>query len=384
LKQSPFVYGNTVSLSAFTNRENEIKKLSSNLRSGINTMIISPRRWGKSSLVEKVAHELTKKSTYRVVTIDLFTVNSTEAFLELYAREVVKASSNKWEEWVNTAKTFFRSITPKIQLSADPQSDFSLGFDWEELRKHPDEILQLPEAIAQKKELRFIICIDEFQNMAYFDGFQDFERKLRAIWQRHKAVTYCLYGSKRHMMLNIFNSPSKPFYRFGDILLLPKIREEKWVSFICAAFKGTKKNIEKEDAALMCRLMQNHSWYMQQLAHYTWNITHRSAGKNEIKKALEELINSNSPLYQREVEILSTTQLNLLKAIVAGEQQFTAAKVMQDYNLGTPNNVSKNKAILLEKDVIHKEEKGYELLDPSFLIWFEQLYFQRAIDHYFE
>jgi hypothetical protein len=297
---------------------------------------------------------------------------------------VVKASSTKWEEWVQTAKTFFRSITPKIQLSADPQSDFSLGFDWDELRKHPDEILQLPEAIAQKKGIRFIICIDEFQNMAYFEGFEAFEKKLRAIWQRHKVATYCLYGSKRHMMMNIFNNASKPFYRFGDILLLPKIKSEKWVDFITEAFERTKKNISAENARLMTQLMQNHSWYMQQLAHYTWNITSRTAGKKEIKMALEELINSNSPLYQREVELLSSTQLNLLKAIMKGEQQLTSARVMQHYGLGTPNNVSKNKATLVANDMVQKTETAYELLDPSFALWFKQHYFHERLASYFE
>ncbi len=89
--------------------------------------------------------------------------------------------------------------------------------------------------------------------------------------------------------------------------------------------------------------MKNHSWYLQQLVHYTWNLSNSKATKDDILKALEEVINANSPLYQREIEILSPTQINLLKAVSKKETKFTSTKVMQTYRLGTPNNASKNR-----------------------------------------
>src|SRR4030095_5972948 len=110
-----------------------------------------------------------------------------------------------------------------LSLGIEPNTDFSLSFDWKELKKYSDEVLNLPEVISAKKGIRMVICLDEFQNLSSFPGFLHFEKKMRAAWQRHKKVTYCLYGSKRHMMTDIFNNPSKPFYRFGDIMLLPKI-----------------------------------------------------------------------------------------------------------------------------------------------------------------
>ena len=88
--------------------------------------------------------------------------------------------------------------------------------------------------------------LDEFQNLSSFNDYLFFEKKLRACWQRHKSVTYCLYGSKRHMMTDIFNNPSKPFYRFGDIMLLQKIETKKWVSFICKSFAATDKQIDEK------------------------------------------------------------------------------------------------------------------------------------------
>jgi hypothetical protein len=209
-------------------------------------------------------------------------------------------------------------------------------------------------------------------------GYADLEKKMRATWQRQKSVTYCLYGSMRHMMADIFNNPSKPFYRFGDIMVLPKIETREWVKFICSGFAGSGKEIAEADAEKIPVLMKNHSWYVQQMAHYTWNITQKKAGVKEINKALEELIQAGIPLYQKEIESISATQLNLLKAIAKGEVQFTSATVMQRYFLGTPNNVQKNKKILISHDIIHELNGVCEFLDPAFELWFRKQYFNEA------
>lgn len=375
MKDSPFIYGTTVSEHSFTNRESESAKLQSNLLNGINTTIISPRRWGKSSLVEKVISEINKtnKNTKTVI-IDLFSVGSEEEFLETFAKEIIKASSSKWEDWMSSGRNLFKKLIPKLSVGIDPNTDFSLSFDWNELKKNSDEVLNLPETIAKSKDIKFIICLDEFQNLSSFNDYLAFEKKLRAYWQRHKSVTYCLYGSKRHMMADIFNNPAKPFYRFGDIMLLQKIETKKWITFICKGFADTEKYIDENTAEIIPSLMKNHSWYVQQLAHYIWNLSDPRATITEVNSALRELINANSPLYQKETESISHTQLNLLKAIVKGETQFTSAAVMQRHALGTPRNVSKNKTILINSDIIHEVNGVFEFVDPAFELWFKKQY----------
>ena len=376
--KSPFIYGKTVSNDAFTDRTQESEKLSNNLLQGINTIIISPRRWGKSSLVEKVVNTINGTQTdLKTVVIDLFSVSTEEEFLELFAKEVIKASSSKWQDWLKSGKDLFKQLVPKLSVGVDPSSDFSLSFDWEELKRHKDEILNLPEVIAQKKNIRFVVCLDEFQNLATFPDYEGLEKKMRAIWQRQKKVCYCLYGSKRHMMTEIFNNTSKPFYRFGDIILLQKISGEDWHQFILESFESTGKTISEEMARIIPQLMKDHSWYVQQLAHYTWQKTEKNAKMEEVAEALNELIQANSPLYQKEVENISGTQLNLLKAISKGAKQLTAAKTMQEYKLGTPRNVSKNKNILINEDIIHETSNGFEFLDPAFELWFKKTYFNQ-------
>ncbi len=373
---SPFTYGKIVNNQSFTNREQEMAKLHSNLVQGVHTMILSPRRWGKSSLVEKVVATINKKNkNHRTVVIDLFTVGTEKDFLELFAREVLKAVSDKWEERVRNAKELFNALIPKISLSADPFSEFSISFDLEELKKHSDEILNLPEKLAINKGIKIIICLDEFQNLSSFPEYEMLEKKMRALWQRQKHVTYCLYGSKRHMMEEIFNNSSKPFYKFGEIMILPKITTGKWIDFIVNSFKKTGKIIDPEIALLIPDAMKNHSWYVQQLSHYIWNLTKSKATMVEFNKALLEVIAANIPLFQNEIESLSTTQVNVLKAIAKNETQLTSTAVMINYELGTPNNVSKNKKLLIEKDLILETEAGYEISDPVFELWFRKQFF---------
>ena len=112
----------------------------------------------------------------------------------------------------------FKQVIPKFSFGIDPQNDFSIGFDWDEIKKNASEILNLPEVISQSKNIELVICLDEFQNIAHFKNPLAFQKKLRSHWQHHQEVSYCLYGSKRNMMTELFENKSMPFYKFGDII----------------------------------------------------------------------------------------------------------------------------------------------------------------------
>ena len=282
---SPFIFGNTVSIEAYTNRENEAHRLKQNLLGGINTILISPRRWGKSSLVERVLIDINKSDKKcKTVLLDLFTVNNEVEFFEIFTREVIKATSTKWEDWLHDTKSFLSNLVPTVHVGVNPHLDFTIKYEHEKVREFADEILNLPERIAREKGIRLVICLDEFQNLTSLVEYEPLEKKMRAIWQRQKLVSYCLFGSKRHMLEAIFNNPSKPFYRFGDLMLLPKIAEEAWVKFIQASFKKTGKQITKEIATIIPRLMKNHSWYVQQLSHYVWNQSRKESTNKSFKQ----------------------------------------------------------------------------------------------------
>lgn len=338
-------------------------------------MLISPRRLGKSSLVKAAMAELKReKNNIRVCFIDAFTIKSEEEFYQAFAREVVKAVGSKWEMWVSAAKKFLTAFSPKISIGSDPMTDFSIGLEWKTAKQNELELLNLPEKIAQAKRLKLVVCIDEFQNLAKLKDYESLEQKMRSVWQHQQNVTYCLYGSKRHMMMDIFNSSSKPFYRFGQIMFLSKIAEQEWVNFLVKAFAVTRKSISKDLAMQLVRMVDSHSWYVQQLAYFVWNLTEKKANMQILEQAIEQVVDANLPLYQSECDALTASQLNLLIAIVNKERLLTAVETLNKYNVGTPQNVSKNKKMLQNRDVIEKTKDGFTFLDPVFKWWFAKEY----------
>jgi AAA+ ATPase superfamily predicted ATPase len=370
---SPFQYGKIVSEHTFVNRVREKELLIQHFKCGINTILISPRRWGKTSLV-KESIRLTREQGIRFVFIDLFSIRDEQEFLTTFAREVMKATMNKRGELLKEARGWFRQLLPVISFGIDPSSEISIKFNWEEAQKHRDEIINLPEIIAKKKKLRIVVCLDEFQNIARFQENLSIEKELRSCWQHHESVTYCLFGSKRHMMMELFNESERPFYRFGDMILLEKIATAEWMPFITSRFSESGKIISLEQAESIICKMKNHPYYVQMYCDYVWTLSSGPVTEEILETALGEMIGHTSFLFQEDLENLSLTQLNLLKAISAGETQLTSKAVMDKYRLGTPHNVSRNKKVLEFKDIIDNQENKISFLDPLFEIWLKKIF----------
>ena len=365
------MYGRTVRGSLFTNREQETAKLRSNFENRINTTLISPRRWGKSSLVEKVATQASGRKI-KTVMIDLFTVKNEEDFYKLLSVSVLKATSGKMTEWMETGKRFLKHINPTFSVGIDPQNDFEIKMGWEDVQKNYREILNLPEKIAKEKDIEIVICIDEFQNIASFDNPDLFQKRLRSEWQHHEKTTYCLYGSKQHMLMELFEKQFMPFYKFREIMYLPKIELKYWVKFITAAFERTNKNITDELASRIAQTVSCHPYYVQQLAHLTWVNTPKKASLEVIQQSAEELLNQNAILYYKETEDLSSTQLNFLKAVASNAQELSSKETIERFNLGTSANVSKLKETLQTKEVIDIQLGKVEFIDPAYELWFKK------------
>lgn len=368
---SPFLFGKTVSEEAFTNRQADIKRLSINLQNHINTILISPRRWGKSSLVKKITAQISNRNT-RVVMLDLLGIRSEEEFYKVLAKETIKATSNKITEIIETGKEFLKHVTPKISLGTDPMQDFDISFEWKEVEKNYAEILNLPQQIAKKKKLHLIICIDEFQNCESFKESKLFQKRLRTEWQHHHNVTYCLYGSRQHMMAELFEKQSNPFYKFGDVMYLPKISRGDWIHFIQQQFRSTKKNINEDLANLIAAMVEDHSYYVQQLSYLVWIATSKTVTQEIVSAAIEDLLAQNSMLYTRDTENLTNAQFNFLRAIADGVHSGLSSKaILHKYQLGTSANVLKIKKGLIQKELID-DSNDIHFLDPVYLLWFKK------------
>lgn len=371
--EAPFVFGVRVEGDTFTDRKEETKRLKMNFLYGVNTILISPRRMGKTSLVEKVS-SMVECESLKIAKIDAFGCRSENDFINAFATAVVRATSTKWEEWIENAKTFLSRFVPKISIGQDPISDFSIALEYNNSNTVTEDILQLPETIAKQKGIKIVICIDEFQQIADFPDSLTFQKKLRSIWQLQRNVSYCLYGSKKHMMETMFQSQSHPFYRFGDIFYLNKIAESDWVEFICNRFKVTGKEISPELATEICSVTDRYSSYVQQLSWLVWLRTTFRATKEDVEYGIDHMLDACEPLFIQQTESLSSYQMNFLQALTDGVTTgFTRSEILNNYQLGTAANISRLKKALTEKDLIAlTAPKKLQISDPILALWLKR------------
>lgn len=371
--EAPFVFGVRVEGDTFTDRKEETNRLKMNFLYGVNTILISPRRMGKTSLVEKVC-SLVESDTLKIAKIDAFGCRSENDFINAFATAVVRATSSKWEEWMENAKTFLSRFIPKISIGQDPLTDFSIALEYNRANTVTEDILQLPETIAKQKGIKIVICIDEFQQIADFPDSITFQKKLRSVWQLQSNVSYCLYGSKKHMMEKMFQSQSHPFYRFGDLFYLDKISETDWVEYICDRFRVTGKEISRELASEICTVTDRYSSYVQQLAWLVWLRTDKHATKEDVEFGIDRMLNACEPLFIQQTESLSAYQMNFLRALANGVHTgFTRSEILDTYQLGTAANISRLKKALTEKDLIMMTApKKLEISDPILALWLKR------------
>ena len=369
-----FVYGVAVSDYNFIGRERETKRLLDNFKGGINVILMSPRRLGKTSLVKHVCNKLDNKGIITIY-LDIFGCKSEYDFYNKLTAEVLKQTASKHELWFEEAKDFLYRLTPKISFSPEPNSDFSVSLGITPKTHTPEEVLQMAETIAIKRKKRIVICIDEFQQIGEMANSKQIQARLRTVWQHQKHVSYCLFGSKHHLMSSIFLHRSMPFFQFGDTISLNKIATENWVEYIVSHFADGKRTISRELAEEICKFTENYSAYVQQLAWLVFTLKEEgeTVTENDVKQAENDLLATNDILFMQMIEPLSEFQLNFLRAIIAGvRKDFGLSEVRKEYNLGSYSNITRLKTALLERDLIEKQETEWVITDPIFAKWLKQ------------
>ena len=369
-----FVYGVAVSDYNFIGRERETKRLLDNFKGGINVILMSPRRLGKTSLVKHVCNKLDNKDIITVY-LDIFGCKSEYDFYNKLTAEVLKQTASKSELWFEEAKEFLYRLTPKISFSPEPNSDFSISLGITPKTHTPEEVLQMAETIAIKRKKRIVICIDEFQQIGEMANSKQIQARLRTVWQHQKHVSYCLFGSKHHLMSTIFLHRSMPFFQFGDTISLNKIATEDWVEYIVSHFADGKRTISRELAEEICKFTENYSAYVQQLAWLVFTLKEEgeTVTEDDVRQAENDLLATNNILFMQMIEPLSEFQLNFLRAIASGiKKDFGLSEVREEYNLGSYSNITRLKTALLERDLIEKQETEWVITDPIFAKWLKR------------
>ena len=372
--QKSFVYGVAVTDYNFTGRVEETMRLKANLEGGINTILISPRRYGKTSLVDHVCRNMDNQDMM-IIRLDIFGCKTEYDFYNAFAAAVLKQTASKVQLWMEEARDFLSRLTPRIGIPVDPASDITISLGITPETHSPEEILNLVENIAKRKQRHIVVCIDEFQEIGEFPDSKQVQGRLRSVWQHHHDTSYCLFGSKRHMMSSMFLNRSMPFYQFGDLMWLEKIPTADWTGYIVSHFEEAGRDITPEMAEKICEAVDLYPSYVQQLASIVLNHVAQghSVSMDILQESVADLIRANEALFMQQVEPLTVYQMNLLRAIMSGiHSGFNERGVRSQFDLGSPSNLVRLRDALIERDLIYTELKKLYLTDPVFGLWFKK------------
>lgn len=370
-----FVFGVAVDDYNFTDREQETRQLCHNFESGINTILISPRRWGKTSLVKK-ASKLMDSESVIMVHMDMFPCKTEYDFYNAFSAAVLTQTASRKELWMENARDFVSRLVPKISISPEPNSDISLSLGITPATHSPEEILNLPEHIARQKGKRIVVCLDEFQQIGEFADTLTIQKRMRTVWQHQQLTSYCLFGSKKHLMTSLFGMRSKPFYQFGQMMFLGKIPVQAWTEYIQSHFEERDRHIPADVVAELCDLVEQQSSYVQQLAAILLSLLSEgeTATTEHLRTAFQSLLDTCTPLFKQQIATLTGYQMNFLRSILAGHHSdFGERAVRDEFSLGSPSNIPRLKDALLERDLIEQDGRSVFLADPVFARWFKTL-----------
>lgn len=371
--EQPFIFGVPADETHFIGRESETARLEANFNYGINTILMSPRRWGKTSLVNRVAKSA-KERGLLIVRMDIFACRSEYDFYNMFSAEILKQTSSKIDEWKELAVGFIERLVPRISISPEPGAEYAVSLGITPKTHTPEEVLSLPEKIAQRKGCNLIICIDDFQQVGEFPDSLAVQKRLRGVWQHQKHVSYCLYGSKQHMMSKLFLKRSYPFYRFGEILNLDPIPLETWIPYIQGRFHAFGKGISAEFVSRICDTVDYQASYVQQLAYSVLLSTEKDVTEDSFSRAVEDLLAQNNSYFIEQAQSLTSYQINFLKAIIDGVMSGFGEDAIRDrYNLGSPSNITRLKNAMIEKELVELTANGIVLGDPVLKLWLKKI-----------
>jgi AAA+ ATPase superfamily predicted ATPase len=374
--QNPFVYGEVVPARAFVDRATELDRLVSDLAASQKIFLISPRRYGKSSLIRHAMGAMARRGALTVeVTVSSF--SSYIAFLEGYARALVAAETrlDRARTWL---REVIRSARPEIRFDprGSPVGVLAVSFPTvqsdRDAARLAQEVFALPARLAEARDRKVAVALDEFQAIAGFNG-GSVEHALRAAVQHQRDVGYVFAGSEPSLMERMLG-PRRPFYKAGPVMRLEKIPADEFARFVEARFARSGIRAEEGLGAAIVDLAGNLPYDVQRLAHETWDEVRASSRKrataDDLHQALRRLLAEQQMMFEGLWQRLTLPQRAVLRAVVLDDgRELLSADTRARHRLGGPSSVQAALAALLRDDVVMRERSRYIVVDSLLREW---------------
>jgi hypothetical protein len=373
---NPFVYGEIVPVTSFVDREVELDRLGRDLWAGQKIFLISPRRYGKSSLVRQALRGAARSGAL-TVEIQVSSYSSYVSFLEGYARALASAETklDRARSWL---REMLSGVRPEVRIKADDAGRSQLAVAFPAVRTDRDishlaqEVFALPGKITEARKRRMAISLDEFQAIAAFNG-GSVEHALRAAVQQQRQVGYVFSGSEPTLMERMLGR-SRPFYKAGPVMRLQKIPADRFAKFIESRFKATGFKPEPGLGGAIVDLAGNLPYDVQRLAHEVWDDVKaggaRSANLEDLHETLKRLLGEHETLFEGTWQRLTLAQRAALRAAVLEDgRELLSADVRTRHRLSGTSTVQASLGALLREDILTKEDGRYTVVDSLFREW---------------
>ena len=380
-QDNPFVYGEVVTSGAFADRTAERARLATDLAAGQKVFLISPRRYGKSSLVRGVMRGLARQ---KILTVEVTVASSSSyvGFLESYARALVAADTptGRLRRW---AGELLQAMRPELRFEpsftpATPGASggFSLSFPAvrtaRDTARLANEVFALPGRIAAARKQRMAIALDEFQAITSFNG-GSVEHALRAAVQDQRAVGYVFAGSEPSLMDRMLG-PRRPFYKAGPVMRLEKIDKPTFANWIESRFSENGMRPEPGLGDAIVDLAANVPYDVQRLAHETWDDvkagSRKTAGLDDLHLTLTRLLGEQHTVFEESWQRLTLAQRAVLRALVLENgTELLSGDVRARHRLPGASSVQSALAALLRQDIVMKEDGRYVASDSLYREW---------------
>lgn len=357
---NPFKFGSVVEDAFFTNRKKELEFVARTINSNNHLIIISPRRFGKTSLIKKAISETNRKVVY----LDVQLTNSVQDF----AAQILKRIFRHWPgEKLRQLISHFR-VVPNISINP-LNNEVDISFQ-AKVAGMPvlEDVFDLLDKIGSKKE-RPVVVLDEFQDIIKLENGID--RKLRAIMQQHQQVNYVMLGSQETLMREIFEDKKSPFYHFGVLFPLQKIDNDHFQNYLTQKLTNITRHANIIAKSII-EVTDGHPYYTQQLAYNIWNLMNENNSPNDVVAgAINEIIQIHNHDYERLWATFNNTDKQTM-TFMALRKDINISPLSHEAEIGPSSTVYSSLKRLMANGCVLKTNNRYELDDPFFKRWIIQ------------
>jgi AAA+ ATPase superfamily predicted ATPase len=365
---NPFRFGPLALDEAFTDRETEVASLVADARNGQDVVVFAPRRYGKSSLVWRVAQELIKQDIL-VAQVDLMRTPTKDQLAAKLARSIHEnLASRLWN--AKERLKVFAGLRLKPTITVDPNDGaVSFSFDAraaaEDIDATLEELLTMLGHIAADRDRRVVLVLDEFQEVVDIDP--SLIKLMRSVFQEQPDVAHIYLGSKRHMMRQIFSDENEPFWRSAKQTELDVIPPDLFTPYALARFKETGKELDPATCEGALALTGGHPYATQELLYFLWE-------EGTLDRALEATLRSEHSHFSLIWDNASGAQKRVLQALAEeGPGRPLGSDYQRRHSLPPTPTVQTALGALERTELVRRTGRGeYRIAEPFLTQWIQR------------